>query len=122
MSQYKLFEELETAERYLAKWQKLLRLQDWDIHIYIKRAQDFHISESQGEVTWNLPRKEAIIRLLDPIDYGERDWSQDHEVTLVHELLHLHFAHHREPVTEDEQAIAAISKALVTLEREGNLK
>lgn len=46
-----------------------------------------------GECEWQLKTKIATIRILDPIDYPENlIIEQDMEKTLVHELLHLHFA------------------------------
>ncbi|MEW6044997.1 MAG: hypothetical protein AB1609_00710 [Bacillota bacterium] len=103
-------------------WQRRLRLQDWDIVTKIVRADDMH-SDGQGECMWVIERKEAIIKLLDPVDYSPRSpFEQDHERTLVHELLHLHFAPFtaKDGTPEDvaqEQAIQCLAKALVALAR-----
>ena len=111
----------EQAEAALAKWQKILRLQDWDIKIFIYRAKDL-MTDGQAEVTWLREKKQAILKLLDPIDYDNNYFIQDHEVSIVHELLHCHMAlfDQEAGTLEDiaqEQAIHALSFALVELDR-----
>lgn len=106
-----------------AEWQRILRLQDWDVIVSIDRASNL-ISDCQGQCEWTLPTKQARIRILDPVDFPpESRWPQDMEQTLVHELLHLHFApfdrferESLEHVTM-EQAIDLIAGALVNLKR-----
>lgn len=100
------------------KWQEILRLQDWDVKVAVCRSRDFVVKEGQGECSWVLPAKRAVIKLLDPVDYPEVRWEQDHERTLVHELLHLHmvpFKPDSDTLENDmmEQAICAISEALI---------
>lgn len=118
-----LFKDQTHLKERLAYWQKLLRLQDWDVIPKIVRREKMTLG-GQGECQWGLERKEATIRLIGPIDYPD-DCSreQDQELTLVHELLHLHFA----PFSADggskevaqEQVIQCIAQALVSLERKG---
>ncbi len=106
-------------------WQKRLRLQDWTVVVRVVRRHEMALKDVQGECEWVLPRKQAVIRLLDPVDYvPERIVPQDMETDLVHELLHLYFA----PFDADdgtleemhqEQAINAIGQALVALARKG---
>lgn len=75
------------------EWQKRLRLQDWIVKAGIYRARDMDLNECQGECVWHTKTKLATIRLIDPVDYPEGlIEDQDMEKTLVHELLHLHFA------------------------------
>lgn len=112
----KVYEESGSLASEVELWKKILRLQDWDTKVEIVRASSLN-EGSQGQCSWVLSRKEAKISLLDPIDYNCKLWPQDHEVTLVHELLHLHFAHVEEASNYDEQAIVAISQALVKLRR-----
>lgn len=108
------------AKQLCREWQKVMRLQDWDVKVFIRRASFFSSENVQGECRWVLPSKEATIFLLDPIDYPtDTSWEQDHEQTLVHELAHLHFApfwDNDDSVTM-EQAIDAMAKALVSLKR-----
>jgi hypothetical protein len=107
----------------LAMWQYLLRLQDWDIKAKFARVSTFDVGQSEGEVNWVLSKRQAIVKILDPVDYPEdAGWPQDAEQTLVHELLHLHFAPFdaesgSPELTAQEQAIEAISKALVGIKR-----
>ena len=116
----------EEANRLLEYWQRQLRLQDWWIQVKIVRGNGLNLPAGvQGRCTWTLPRREAFIQLLDPVDW-DRDcvYPQDMEATLVHELLHLHFAPFdtfKEEGAKDiasEQAINAIAWALVSLDRE----
>ena len=73
-------------------WQARLRLQDWQVQIRFARAAELG-GEVQGDCDWCLPKKAALIRILTPADYPENcPWPQDVELTVVHELLHLHGA------------------------------
>lgn len=105
-----------------AKWQEILRLQDWDVKTGIFRSRDMTLG-GEGECEWNLERKMASIRLMNPIDYPEGAMiPMDMENTLVHELLHLHFApfFSEDKSIEQEQAINAITDGLVKLSRKVN--
>lgn len=108
-----------------SEWQKILRLQDWIINVGIRRERDF-VTEGLAEILPCLPKRMATIRILDPIDYPENlSEPQDMELSLVHELLHIHLF----PLLVDredemrqvaeEQAIEAISRGLVALKRGG---
>lgn len=108
----------------LIYWQKKLRLQDWIIDAKIVRQRDMSQPDRVGEISSNLHNKVALISILDPVDYD--DWGkQDMESTLVHELLHLHFAgidYHfgnNDNVYHvlEEQAIESITSGLISSER-----
>lgn len=115
----------EEAEACAAKWQERLRLQDWTVLVHIRRAYDLQFPDSQGENDWNMLRKLSAISLLDPTDWeATYIQAQDHELTLVHELLHMHFAmlYHYSDQGDDanmgqERAIIAIAETLVALSR-----
>jgi hypothetical protein len=72
------------------------------------------------DITWS--RKEAVVSIVDPVDYPpDSAWKQDMEQVLVHELLHLHFP---EPEGNDlhmlyEQGVQMTALALVDLKRQG---
>jgi hypothetical protein len=115
----------EEAETLCREWQETLRLQHWDVKVKIARGNGLDLPDSvQGRCQWVLTKHSAFIRLLDPVDW-DKDilWPQDMERTLVHELLHLHFAPFDDfPVDgpkdiASEQAIEALSLALVNLKR-----
>ena len=114
----------DESDSLLKEWQEILRLQDWDVVVDIRRARDMSLGESVAEVHWKKEKKLAIIHLLDPMDYDNAYFPQDHEVSIVHELLHLHMVGFvaEDDTLEDtaqEQAIDAISNALVNLKRDG---
>jgi len=119
---YKTQEELDQA---LAYWQKVLQLQDWEVKASVERKKDITLDDVDAMVSWYFTHKKAIVRLLDPIDYNEL-FDQDHEYSLVHELLHLHFAGFDTTAKESleekllEQCINALSTALVSLKRAGS--
>ena len=115
--------ERPDLQALLAKWQKILRLQDWQIKIEFRRKFDMP-EYKQGTVGFNAGKKMAAIGIIDPIDYSPKsDWPQDVEGTIVHELLHLHFGltdtSKSGSLEEDlwEQAINSLETALVGLDR-----
>jgi hypothetical protein len=88
------------------EWQKILSLQDWRMVVRIKRMRDMP-EGMQGSVNITWTRKEAVISILDPIDYPlDCTWEQDMEQVLVHELLHLHYAEDKDVDEDDERHIA----------------
>src|SRR5581483_5842500 len=56
------------AQEKLFQWQKRLSLQDWNITVQISRASELK-PKTLGNIHWNLDKKSAIIRVLDPADY-----------------------------------------------------
>lgn len=75
-------------QKLLVKWQKRLRLQDWDVTV------NFHTKEEMcgnlGDNFYDWANGTATIRLLRPQDNVETIKNNSNpEVTLVHELLHI---------------------------------
>lgn len=104
-------------------WQNQLKLNNWRIAIGIERKTAFNNSQSIGEIDYVLPLRQAIIKVLDPLDYPNSPFKQDMEITLVHELLHLHFALF-EPKSDDsleflimESTIEQLANILVEMKR-----
>ena len=104
-------------------WQNQLKLNNWRIAIGIERKTAFNNSQSTGEIDYVLPLRQAIIKVLDPLDYPNSPFEQDMEITLVHELLHLHFALF-EPKSDDsleflimESTIEQLANILVEMKR-----
>lgn len=112
---------LKSIYELTEKWQKCLRLQDWDIVVKIKRMED--MPKNLGECVSSLTKKQAIISLLEPNDTSNGDFPYDMEETLVHELLHIHFieADDENGCCPDgvEQAIEEVARALIKLDRKG---
>lgn len=122
-----IFQSNQEVEAAVVEWQKVLRLQDWDIIARIVRARDMFTEDSAASVRWTFQKKMATIVLLDPEDYDPNiAFAQDHEISLVHELLHLHYAGFDNTEQDSleqmllEQSIEAISTALVQLKRQNS--
>jgi hypothetical protein len=119
-----IYETQEQLDAALLAWKKRLRLQDWAIRAELVSPRE--LEGSRGRVQVFLPLKEAGIRIgrqhNDP-EYDIR--GQDHEVALVHELVHIHtepFWPKKEGLKWDmaEQAVNDLSWALVNLARAKN--
>lgn len=115
----------QELEEKCREWQEILSLRDWDVKPRIARYYD---ESNLGSCTWKLQKKMAVIRVQEYDDYDPSNkWERDQETTLVHELLHLHFApFDAETDTPQgiaqEQAIHALSVALVSLKRRAEPK
>jgi hypothetical protein len=88
------------AQEKLWQWQKRLNLHDWKISVIVARSTDLK-PKTLGNVHWDLEKKTAVIRVLDPADYHMplQAMLEDVENTVVHELIHLEMA----PVLSDLQ-------------------
>lgn len=112
--------QLERRCRY---WQKILGLSDWTVVAGFARSEAMSDDGNQGECHVSFENREARIRILHPVDYPETSFvPQDWELTLVHELLHLHL----DPIyrrvrglAEEllEQTIQQVARSLIQLER-----
>jgi hypothetical protein len=109
------------------EWQKLLRLQDWRIvskfvnpEILKERTQE---EKAVGACGAFAETKEAEIIILGPQYWSEEYDARERDVedTIVHELLHCHFApfegKNDAVALQHEQAIEAITEALLVLKR-----
>lgn len=124
-----VFDELILTEKQLHDraryWLTKLNLNHWEVCIGISRKSNMPIKDASGACKWNLHQALAWIVIIDPLDYPCEDFKFDMEVTLVHELLHLHFAPFDtfSPDTlEDimkERAVEHIARTLVELDRKG---
>jgi hypothetical protein len=112
----------KTLDVWLKKWQKILRLEDWDIKVFLQREYAISAKGASGCCDYQLTKKSGSIQILDPIDYHPRAvHPDDAEATLVHELIHFHFAPFfvkaSSDVDEDNYASNAMEVAVDTLAR-----
>jgi hypothetical protein len=109
----------------LALWQQRLNLQDWNITVAMARTGELK-PKTLGNIHWDLPKKTALIHVLDPADYKLpfHEMLQDMEFTVVHELIHLELA----PILsdlqrsdanrrEEEHSVNHMADALLKLDR-----
>jgi hypothetical protein len=111
-------------EAWLAEWQKALRLQDWQVTVAVRRERAMHSDDCEGCNRYQPALKRASIHVRDVLDDPENaDFPADPEATIVHELLHLHFApfYVNKGLVNvfQEQAIEVIAQSLVGLKRRG---
>jgi len=113
------------ASEKLWEWQKRLNLEDWTISVMVARAKELK-PRTLGNVHWDLEKKTAVIRVLDPADYRlpPNQILPDIECTVVHELIHLEMAPtladlHRTDANrmQEEKAVNRMADALLLLER-----
>ena len=111
--------------RLANKWQERLKLMDWDLKIRFS-------TKDEAKETWGLCKpdtntKQALIHIANPRWFKEEDkvvhgYLWDPEVTVVHELLHLHFSllDHKSGSVKDvieEQIVSTLAHLLVALDR-----
>ena len=111
----------------LKKWQHILKLDAWRIKARICRISEMNDANAQGENTWVLAVSQSDIHILDASDFpADSLFEQDMEKTLVHELLHLHFAPFEPEDTDGlefcamEQTVELLANLLVQMERREN--
>lgn len=104
-------------------WQNQLKLNNWRIIVGIKNLTEFNNKQSLSEIEFVSALNKAVIKILDPSDYPQSPFEQDMEISLVHELLHLHFALF-EPKSDDlleflimESTIEQLANILVEMKR-----
>lgn len=115
-------------EKCLDKWKKILRLQDWDITVELRRYIDLNGGEAVAKIRVNEWHRCATVYLLDPQDYllanfTHMVWGYDMEDGLVHEFLHIHLFPYTPEDTESleytalEQSVSTITGALIETDR-----
>ncbi|KKL01084.1 hypothetical protein LCGC14_2627410 [marine sediment metagenome] len=95
-------------------WQRRLSLVDWRIKVIVARLAQLG-EGTLGDCDITRVKRQAQIRLLDLRDVGGQQFhfdgeSWDWELTLVHELLHLHISdcfHRGWPGAKSEAGMAA---------------
>lgn len=107
----------DSVQRIVDAWQKILRLEDWDIEIAIVRESE---SESQGSLAYIATKgnaKTARLTLINPIDWAQKQVSgKEIEDTLVHELVHLYFREAGiEYADNEEHVVECATRALMSL-------
>lgn len=81
----------KTIQKLLKQWQKTLYLQDWDIQIRYAPPHEMCELSRLAEIEYSIAAKEGVIRICYPNPNVSRIINQDMEMSIVHELLHLHY-------------------------------
>ena len=83
----------QKANELFRKWAAILQLRYWDIRFqWCVRSRDMNLADSIGCTSFNHENRQAIVQMLDPVDFESDLFEYDYEKTLVHELLHLKFS------------------------------
>lgn len=77
--------------KLIEKWQSRLGLQDWIILLHQNCTSD-ETDHCTAQTEWDEVHKAAVIKVIDPSQYGDRMLPFNFEKTLIHELLHIKFA------------------------------
>lgn len=113
-------------KKLCALWQKRLRLQDWNVRLVVKTAED--IEENFANIRAELSQKSAVLFVRADDDTSSLDTqmsgARDIEEDIAHELLHLHcepFVPENQESPEYEaieQAVGVLANCIVRLGRE----
>ena len=84
---------LDELKSLVEKYQRVLRLQDWDIKVELV-PRDTLSPHRDGEIELCMNFKKAVLRLSTPETFKGNitEPEQNMEHVLIHEILHLHFA------------------------------
>lgn len=114
---------LEELQIFCQEWQAILRLQDWDIDIRFVDREEIEDGRRGADIEWFAEKQCAKIRVLDPTQQRKDPFvPYNPELSVIHELLHLHLA----PFAPDqgtplqaaeEVAVHRISEALLKLKQ-----
>jgi hypothetical protein len=114
------------AQRYLNEklslWQKRLKLEAWNVTVIASERDDLRAG-TLGNIHWDLEKKTAVIRVLDPGGYQMSSDAvlRDLEFTVVHELIHLEFCAStradQASRADEETSVNNIAEALLQLDR-----
>lgn len=113
---------IEQLRERLAYWQRVLRLQDWDVALDFAAPKDFSDRTNLGDNSRQPQYRRALIRLLDPaLDEGAEPFHThfpyDPEQILLHELLHCIVPSDSDDADEAEYAVDTLASAFLRLER-----
>lgn len=105
----------------LSLWQKRLKLQDWNISVRLSPVANLR-PKTLGNINWDRKAKSAVISVMSPDDYklSGSAMLDDMEMTVVHELVHLHLSglpRNEDTKKVEEQAVNMLAEALIRLDR-----
>ena len=114
-------------EQLVRKWQRILRLQDWEMEVKQVGHNDFLEDGRCAQLEASANQRAAIIKIIKPDQFRMwNDKKQDIELDIVHEQAHIYFqtiARYARAEEEEalkvaiENAAEIFSEALVMLDR-----
>ena len=108
----------EKLKKLCLKWQKLLRLEDWDIKVSFSKREELYDVESEADCNIDVEYKQVSINVVNEESRLKDNHGKivDTENLLIHELLHI-YVKCEHSIREMEIAINMITMALVKLDR-----
>lgn len=107
----------KNLQKLTAKWQRILRLQDWDIQVTYGGNSEL-VDDLHGLCHSDRVYKKAAIVISDGSNLVTDLLAFDIELTLIHELLHLVFEEpSKKKMDEYERAIEQTAAALLHLDK-----
>ena len=112
------------AKKFCKKWQKKLKLQDWECRTSLLHPNDLSNKGAWGEIFKYDKWKVANISISNPKLVSDQNF--DLELVIVHELLHIHFDEVLNKTKEEqsssenrelERSIISITDSLIKLDR-----
>jgi hypothetical protein len=105
----------------VAVWQRNLSLEDWNISILMCRRGDLKL-KTLGGIRWDKSKRTAVISVLAASEYRlpVDEMLDDMEMTIVHELIHVHLAalpRSEASRRDEERAVNQLAQALLRLDR-----
>ena len=117
-----IFDNSDEAQSWCQYWLKRLSLSDWTVVVKVCRAKEL-APGNEAQVQYVRSSKTAIVSIMCKEDYDNSSFPLDHEINLVHELMHLLFCPFMDEEKESEAwinqewAIEATARALVDVRR-----
>ena len=107
-------------DRMVRKWQRILRIEDWDLDVRIVHATE--LGNDTGLCERSAALRFARIRISEPSQLSpSTPWfHRDVEITLVHEMIHVLMPPDRSDEAYSlcaEQGTDSLARALVALDR-----
>lgn len=102
-------------------WQKLLRLQDWEVKVKLVGMADMETNCHLGSILTHADRRTGLLSVVRSDQRGKEDFPLSDDELIVHELLHIYFDGFNTGVGTpfrqiEEQAVDALSRIIVGLQ------
>ena len=108
-------EYIKRISQYVAKWQNLLKLNEWNIAVGIGTRET--MGDNNGSISYVRKNGQALLTIIDPDEAIISPFGYDAEATIVTQLLNLRYEAINDPSSDIYLARAnkIVAKLLVDL-------